>query len=260
MGTIKSLAIAVVVLCAVAAHSQPSGLYYGASATLQQAEVVYAKAVRSIVRESGDSTIRATASNIDDRPLQWDGLAGLRINIAEGTQFVSLQAEVSLAGDDISGRLDGDGDSTGMNLFGEAWPEDWSLKTTRSVGVIAKYGIHRSLFGALDFSVYGLAGARRTKIDFFSTFRGCFNTLECDANQFRNDSLSINPEFNIVVAGIGLESGVTSKTAFQFELRHVEDVDTNWFTMFSDDSMAVEIPSGLEIKNTDLTIKMIRYL
>lgn len=260
MSLIKASLVTLVVVLATFAYTQPSGLYYGAAATLQQAEVVYEKAVRSKLKNSDETRTRATSTDIDDSPLQWDGLVGFRLNFADGTQFISLQTELSLAGDDISGRLDGDGDSPGQNLFGEAWPEEWSLKTTRSMGVIAKYGIHRSLLGTVDFSVYGLAGARQTKIDFFSSFRGCFQTLECNPNEFRNDSLSINPEFNMVIAGAGFETGVGSKTALQFEIRYVQDADTTWLAQFSDEETEVNVPSSLQIENTDVTIKLIRYL
>ena len=239
--------------------AQPSGIYYGASATLQQADVIYGKAVVNQFKDGSPTVTNATSDEVDDKPLQWDGLVGYRLNFAEGTQFVALQAEISLTGDDISGRLDGEGESPGKNFYGEAWPEDWSIETTRSMGVLLKYGIHRSILETLDISVYTILGVRQTKLDFFSTFRGCFNDQECELQQFRDDSLALNPEVNVAVGGLGIEAGIGSKTALQIEIRAVEDADSTWLSEFSDDSRDVDVPAGFEISSTDVAVKLVRY-
>ena len=240
-------------------QAEPGGIYFGASATLQQAEVLYGKTVLSQFTDTPGTSTRSTDTAVEEKPLQWDGLVGLRLNFAEGTQFMALQAELSLVGDDISGRLDGNGDSPGQNLLGEAWPEDWKLETTRSIGLIAKYGLQRSLFGALEFSVYGLAGIRQTTIDFFSSFHGCFLVDECSVDDFRTDTQSLDPNVNLAVAGLGLETGIGSKTAFQFEIRFVEDFESEWVADFTDDAYDIKVPAGFTVKNTDFGVKLIRY-
>lgn len=242
-------------------YGEPSGLYYGASATMQQAEVLYEKTIRSRFdapdRASGEVS---TTDEVTDRPLQWDGLVGFRINFADGTQFLALQAELALTGDDISGRLSGAGQSTNLDQIGDAWPEDWSLETSRSMGAIAKYGITRSVFGTFDVSMYGLAGVRQTKIDFFSSFRGCFVAIDCTEEDFRTTTQSFDPEVNLLVAGVGLETGINRKTALQFEVRYVEDFKDEWVAEFSGEDWDVNAPGGFTVQNTDFTVKLIRYL
>lgn len=243
------------------AYAEPGGIYYGASATLQQAEVLYEKTVRSRINapmQMGGEV--STSGEVSDRPLQWDGLVGYRLNFADGTQFLALQAELALAGDDISGRLEGAGTSPGLNAVGDAWPEDWSIETTRSMGAIVKYGIKRSLLGTFDVSIYGLAGVRQTKIDFFSAFRGCFTLGNCDPNEIQTASQSFDPEVNLLVAGVGLETGLTRKTALQFEIRYVEDFKDEWVAEFEGDDWEVEAPGGVTVQNTDFAVKLIRYL
>ncbi|MCY4094474.1 MAG: hypothetical protein OXG05_05025 [Gammaproteobacteria bacterium] len=243
------------------AYAEPGGIYYGASATLQQAEVLYEKTVRSRFgapdRDDGEVS---TSGEVSDRPLQWDGLVGYRLNFADGTQFLALQAELALSGDDISGRLEGAGTSPDLNAVGDAWPEDWSLETSRSMGAIAKYGITRSLLGTFDVSIYALAGVRQTKIDFFSAFRGCFSIGNCDPDEIQTASQSFDPEVNLLVAGAGLETGLTRKTALQFEIRYIEDFKDEWVAEFSGDNWNVEAPGGFTVQNTDFTVKLIRYL
>ena len=241
--------------------AEPGGIYYGASATVQQAEVLYKKTV--LGRRDGSDDVNSTRSSdtlVEDRPLQWDGLIGYRLNFGQGMQFMSLQTEISLVGDDISGRLDGSGDSPGRNLLGEAWPEDWRLETSRSIGVIAKYGIQRSLFGTIDFSLYGLFGVRQTRIDFFSSFQGCFLRAGCSVDDLRADTLSVDPEVNLGVAGIGFETGIGSKTALQFEIRYIEDFKSEWVGELTDEDFEIDAPAGLTIENTDFAVKLIRYL
>ncbi len=243
------------------ANAEPGGIYYGASATLQQAEVLYEKTIRSRFdapdRSGGEVS---TSDEVSDKPLQWDGLIGFRINFAEGTQFLALQAELALAGDDISGRLSGAGTSPNNDQVGDAWPEDWSLETSRSMGAIAKYGITRSLLGTFDVSVYGLAGVRQTKIDFFSSFRGCFVAIDCTEADFRTATQSFDPEVNLLVAGVGLETGINRKTALQFEIRYVEDFKDEWVAEFGGEDWDVNAPGGFTVQNTDFTVKLIRYL
>lgn len=241
--------------------AEPGGIYFGASASLQQAEVAYKKNVLSRFSDSSDVVSNyETDVNVADKPLQWDGLVGYRLNFAQGTQFLALQAEVSVVGDDISGRLMGSGDSDNLNVYGEAWPEDFKLETTRSVGVVAKYGIMRALFGTLDVSLYGLAGGRRTTIDFFSSFHGCFTRLECSVDDLRTETQSLDPEVNLAVAGIGLETGFSSKTAFQFEVRYIQDFKAEWLAEFEDGGQEVSVPAGFTVENTDIAVKLIRYL
>ena len=258
---LTGLAMLVTVSITSHVHAEPGGIYYGASATLQQAEVLYEKTVRSRFdapdRAPGEVS---TSGEVSDRPLQWDGLVGFRLNFADGTQFLALQAELALAGDDISGRLEGAGTSPGLNAVGDAWPEDWSLETSRSMGAIAKYGITRSLLGTFDVSIYGLAGVRQTKIDFFSAFRGCFDLGNCDANAIQTASQSFDPEVNLLVAGAGLETGLTRKTALQFEIRYVEDFKDEWVAEFSGEDWEVDAPGGFTVQNTDFAVKLIRYL
>ena len=241
-------------------YGEPAGVYYGASATLQQAEVLYEKTIRSRfdTPERNDAVVN-TSDEVSDRPLQWDGLLGFRLNFADGTQFLSLQAEIALAGDDISGRLSGAGESPNLDQVGDAWPEDWTLETTRSMGLVAKYGVKRSLLGTFDVSIYGLAGVRQTKIDFFSSFRGCFVAVDCTQADFQTATQSFDPEVNLLVAGLGLETGLTRKTALQFEVRYVEDFKDEWIAEFSGENWDVNAPGGFTVQNTDFAVKLIRY-
>ena len=258
---VLALSIALVGLATASIQAEPGGFYYGASATMQQAEVLYEKTILSKFgagdRASGEVS---TSGEVNDKPLQWDGVVGYRLNFADATQFLVLQAELALLGDDISGRLPGAGTSQNLDQVGDAWPEDWSIETTRSTGLIAKYGILRSVFGTFDVSVYGLAGVRRTKVDFFSSFRGCFLAADCTEEDFRTATQSFDPELNLLIAGVGLETGLTRKTALQFELRFVEDFKEDWREQFSGDNWDVEAPGGFTIKNTDFAVKLIRYL
>ncbi|MYD43527.1 MAG: hypothetical protein F4W90_06505 [Gammaproteobacteria bacterium] len=249
------------VLMPMAIAAEPQGIYYGASATMQQAEIEYKKSVRSLFRDNeGRTDTQETSANVEEKPLQWDGLLGYRLNFAEGTQFFAIQLEASLLGDDVSGRLGGEGESASQNLFGEAWPEDWSLETSRTLGVVTKYGISRALLQAIDISLYGLVGVRQTTIDFFSSSFGCFQAIGCDVNEFRTNTQSLDPEVNLVVAGVGIETGLTNKAALQFEVRYVQDFKSEWLTEFEDSGQEVSVPSGLTIESTDLTVKLIRYL
>lgn len=253
----------ILVTVAIAPHvnAEPGGIYYGASATVQQAEVLYEKTVRSRFNapEQNDGDV-STSDEVSDKPLQWDGLVGFRINFADGTQFLALQAELALSGDDISGRLPGAGESPNLDQIGDAWPEEWSLETTRSMGAIAKYGITRSLLGTFDISLYGLAGVRQTKIDFFSSFRGCFVAIDCTEADFRTATQSFDPEVNLLIAGVGLETGINRKTALQFEIRYVEDFKDEWVAEFSGEDWDVDAPGGFTVQNTDFAVKLIRYL
>ncbi len=254
--------LVVLTLClSLPLYAESAGLYYGASATLQQAEVLYQKTVVSRVGASDvlDSSID-TETEEDDHPLQWDGLVGYRFNFAQGTQFIALQGEISIAGDAIQGTLPGNGESPEKNRFGEAWPESWNLETSRSVGVIVKYGIHRALFGTFNISLYGLAGTRQSKIDFLSTFHGCFQKLDCSVDQLRSDSQTLNPSIKVMMAGVGFETGLTKKTSLQFEFRYTEDMEHDWLSEFEDDDTSVTVPAGFTVESSDLAIKLIRYL
>lgn len=258
---VAGLSLVVIVSSTSQVIAEPSGLYYGASATVQQAEVLYRKSVLGRFQDSEtESSEFSSMGAVEDKPLQWDGLVGFRLNFADGTQFLALQAEIALTGDDISGRLDGAGNSPGMNLLGEAWPEDWNLETSRSIGVIAKYGITRSLFSTIDISAYGIAGVRQTTIDFFSSFHGCFELDGCSVDQFRTATQSFDPEVNLLVAGVGLETGISRKTSLQFELRLVEDFESDWVADFEGEGWEVDAPGGFTVENTDFAIKLIRYL
>ncbi len=258
---IAALSLVFIVSTSSQVNAEPSGFFYGASATVQQAEVLYQKSVLGRFQdvETGSSEFSSMGA-VEDKPLQWDGLVGFRLNFADGTQFLALQGEIALAGDDISGRLDGAGNSPGRNLLGEAWPEDWNLETSRSIGVIAKYGVTRSLFGTIDISAYGIAGVRQTRIDFFSSFHGCFELEGCSVDQFRTATQSFDPEVNLLVAGVGLETGISRKTALQFELRLIEDFETDWVTDFEGEGWEVDAPGGFTVENTDFAVKLIRYL
>ncbi|MCE2407617.1 MAG: hypothetical protein J4G19_08975 [Pseudomonadales bacterium] len=242
-------------------QAEPGGIYYGASATLQQAEVLYRKSVLGRFEDStNESSEWSSSGEVEDKPLQWDGMLGYRLNFADGTQFLALQAEIALTGDDISGRLDGAGNSPGRNVLGEAWPEDWTLETSRSMGVVAKYGVARSLFGTIDISLYGLAGVRQTTIDFFSSFHGCFELAGCSVDDLRTATQSYDPQVNLLVAGFGLETGISGKTSLQFELRLVEDFEADWIADFEGEGWEVDAPGGFTVENTDLAVKLIRYL
>ncbi len=258
---ITGLSLAVIVSTTTQVNAEPGGFYYGASATVQQAEVLYRKSVLGRFQDAEtESAEFSSMGEVEDKPLQWDGLVGFRLNFADGTQFLALQSEIALAGDDINGRLDGAGNSPGRNLLGEAWPEDWNLQTSRSIGVIAKYGITRSLFGTIDISAYGIAGVRQTRIDFFSSFHGCFELEGCSVDQFRTATQSFDPEVNLLVAGVGLETGISRKTALQFELRLIEDFETDWVADFEGEGWEVDAPGGFTVENTDFAVKLIRYL
>lgn len=249
-----------IVLASTGIAATPSGIYYGAAATLQQAETALTKTVES--RFGGELTpsqTYQTSAVVDENQLQWDGLVGIRFPFAEATQFIAIQAEVSLVGDDVSGRLDGEGQSPGRNLFGEAWPEEWSLETSRSYGITGKYGIQRALFGVFDVSLYGLLGARQTELDFFSTFYGCFQQAGCSVDEFRTDVSHINPELTMFVAGAGIETNLGLKTAFQVEVRFVGEASSDWGTDFAEGEQAVSVPVELVQEGTDLSMKLIRY-
>lgn len=255
------LTVLLVVSITSRVNAEPGGFYYGASATLQQAEVLYQKSVLGRFQDSDRETAEwSSMDEVEDKPLQWDGMVGFRVNFADGTQFLALQGEIALTGDDINGRLDGAGNSPGRNLLGEAWPEDWNLETSRSVGVIAKYGVTRSLFGTIDISAYGLAGVRQTRIDFFSSFHGCFELDDCSVDQFRTATQSYDPEVNLLLVGAGFETGLTRKMALQFEFRLVEDFESDWVADFEGEGWEVDAPGGFTVENTDFAVKLIRYL
>lgn len=258
---IAGLSLVVIVASTSQVNAEPSGFYYGASATVQQAEVLYRKSILGRFHDSEtESSEWSSEGGVDDKPLQWDGLVGFRLNFADGTQFLALQGELALVGGDINGRLDGAGNSPGRNLLGEAWPEDWNLETSRSVGVIAKYGVTRSLFGTIDISAYAIAGVRQTRIDFFSSFHGCFELEGCSVDEFRTTTQSFDPEVNLITAGVGLETGISRKTALQFELRLVEDFESDWVADFEGDGWEIDAPGGFTVENTDFAVKLIRYL
>lgn len=241
----------------VTVHAEPNGVFYGASATVQQSEALFEKSI--LGRFTSEDTEVEADSVISKTPLQWDGILGYRLNFADGTQFISLQAELALAGGAIGGSLEGVGTSPDRNELGEAWPEDWELETNRSHGLIMKYGIMRAILGTFDVSFYGLLGGRRTQIDFFSSFEGCFEVDGCSLDQLRAQSRRISPEINTLIGGVGIEAGLTGKTAIQFEIRRVEDADHDWVAEYQGTDWEVEARERFSVESTDFTAKVIRY-
>ena len=238
-------------------QAEPNGVFYGASATMQQSEALFEKSI--LGRFTSEDTEVEADSVIEKTPLQWDGILGYRLNFADATQFISLQAELSLAGGAIGGNLEGAGTSPDKNQLGEAWPEDWKLETNRSHGFVLKYGVMRALLGTFDVSFYGLFGARRTQIDFFSSFEGCFEIDGCSLDQLRTETQKLSPEINSLIAGVGIEAGLTGKTAIQFEARRVEDADHDWVAEFQGKDWEVEARERFSVESTDFAMKVVRY-
>ena len=239
---------------------QQSGLYYGAAATLQEAETALNRTVEEQVDHVDVPDTRlTTTTNATDKPLQWDALVGYRVNIADETQFLSIQAEVSLIGDDVNRNIDEFEATPGQRLFGEAWPKDWQIETSRSIGVITKYGINRKFLKVMDMSFYGLLGVRQTRLDFFTSFLGCFQTAGCSVDQLRTESVQVDPELNMIVTGVGFETNLGLKTALQVEVRAVSEASSEWESKVTSEEQELVTPYTLEQSGTDLSMKLIRY-
>lgn len=241
--------------------AQQSGLYYGAAATLQDAETALNRTVQSQVNlvDLPDTQLTRTTSG-KEKPLQWDALVGYRFNVADQTQFFSIQAELSLLGDDINTRLTDDMETPGQQLFGQTWERDWKIETSRSIGIVTKYGFNRQLFKVIDLSIYGLVGARRTHLDFFSSFLGCYQTDGCSVDELRLESTRVDPEVNMLIGGVGTEIHLGLKTAIQLEMRAVGETSSEWETELKSGDETFISPVTLEQSGTDFSMKLIRYM
>ena len=248
-------------LVGTSVDAQQGGFYYGAAATLQDAETAVNRTIDSAVEHVDvPDTQFATSNTAMDNSLQWDALAGYRFNMAEGTQFLALQAEISLIGDDVNRIPDNSEPTPGQKLFGESWAQNWEIETSRSIGIIAKYGFNRQFLNVFDLSAYGLVGVRQTKLDFFSSFLGCYQTAGCSVDELRSESTQIEPEMNMYVTGVGLETHLGLKTAFQIEVRVVGEASSNWNDAVQEGDDMLVAPTMLEQSGTDVSMKLIRYL
>ncbi len=246
------------------AAAQSGSFYVGVSGGVEYTNIEHDKTVDNTDAPVGflqRGHIHSTSDSANKTGFGGGLLVGYRLNLdPSGTVYLGVEVDGQVHDGTVSGTLPGDGESSGRNQRGEAWPDEWSVERKNSYGATLLLGASPqslvSLLGA-GSGIYVLGGVRRVNSELKIDYYGCFiGERLCGPEEFVGGTDSHDETFNAFVFGGGIEKTIGS-TGIRAEVRHTlyrkEDRQT-----FPDESN-IKVPVSLDGSETGFSIKAVVY-
>ena len=247
------------------AAAQSGSFYFGVSGGVEYTDMEHAKTVDNTDAPEDflqRGHIHSTSDSASKTGFGGGVLVGYRLNLdPSGTVYLGVEVDGQVHDGTVSGTLPGDGESSGRNQRGEAWPDEWSVERKNSYGATLLLGASPqslvSLLGA-GSGIYVLGGVRRVNSELKIDYYGCLiGERLCGPDEFEGGTDSRDETFNAFVFGGGVEKIVGNNIGIRGEIRHTlyrkEDRET-----FPDESN-IKVPVSLDGSETGFSIKAVVY-
>lgn len=259
------VAVATALGISTSAAAQSGSFYVGVSGGAEYTNMEHAKTVDNTdapedFLQSGN--IHSTSDSASKTGFGGGLLVGYRLNLdPSGTVYLGVEIDGQIHDGTVSGTLPGDGESSGRNQRGEAWPDEWSVDRKNSYGATLLLGASpQSLVPLLGTGggIYVLGGVRRVNSELNIDYYGCFiGDRLCGPDEFEGGTDSHDETSDALVFGGGIEKMIGSKAGIRTEVRHTlykkEDRET-----FSDETN-IKVPISLDGSETSFSIKAVVY-
>ena len=188
-------------------------------------------------------------------------LVGYRPNLDLGnTLDIGLEIDGQLHGGTASSMFPGDGQSGSRNQYGEAWPDEWSVKRKNSYGATLVFRLSPSFVASLlgpGAGIYFHGRVGRLNTDLTVNYYGCFNPLElCGPGQFDSGMDSHGETLYTLTVGAGLEKMIGDRLGIRGGVHHTQYGEEEWGA-FSEEEATV--PLSLDGRETGFSVRTILY-
>lgn len=235
---IGSIMIVITMMTGVSENSvaQNGGFYVGVFAGVEHISFEHAKTVDNTGVPTNylqRGNIYNTSASASESGFSTGFLVGYRPNLDLGnTLDIGLEIDGQLHGGTASGMFRGDGQSDGRNQYGEAWPDEWSVKRKNSYGVTLVLRVSPSFVASLlgpgaGIYVHGRVG--RLNTDLTVNYYGCFNPLElCGPGEFDSGMDSHDETLYTLSVGGGLEKMIGDRLGIRGGVHHTQYGEEEW--------------------------------
>jgi opacity protein-like surface antigen len=246
------------------AVAQNGSFYVGAFVGAEHISFEHAKTVDNTgvptdYLQSGN--IYNTSASASESGFSTGFLVGYRPNLDLGISLgIGIEIDGQLHGGTASGTFPGDGQSINRIQYGEAWPDEWSVKRKNSYGATVVFRVSPSFVASLlgpgaDIYVHGRVG--RLNTDLTVNYYGCFNPLElCGPGEFDSGTDSHDETLYTLTVGGGLEKMIGNRLGIRGEVHHTQYGEEEWGA-FSEE--VATVPISLDGSETGFSVRTILY-
>ncbi len=244
--------------------AQNSSFYVGAFVGAEHISFEHAKTVDNTNVQTNylqRGNIYNTSASASGSGFSTGILVGYRPNLDLGnTLNLGLEIDGQLHGGTASGMFPGDGQSDGRNQYGEAWPDEWSVKRKNSYGATLVFRLSPSFVASLLGSgagiyIHGRVG--RLNTDLTVNYYGCFNPLElCGPGEFDSGMDSHDETLYTLTVGGGLEKMIGDRLGVRGGVHHTQYGEEEWGAFSEEEA---RVPLSLDGRETGFSVRTILY-
>lgn len=259
--SIACLAVSLLVSVALPVHAQLNGFFIGGQVSSENAKATFNKIVDNSHPENRSDRAGLVFEDEDassDSKFSFGGFAGYRSSLFGITQFMSVQVDIAVDAADVSGFLEGVGNTTSLRQTGESWPESWRYTVESETGLTVKYGRALSLLGLFEIGAYLLGSYRESQGTLTTISEGCLNIdAECAPGEFVTSTINRDTENRRFSYGVGIEQTLAEKYSLQLEVDYTPESDQKWEDPYFDN--LVVVPLELVDERTSVRLNLVRY-
>ena len=262
----RSMMIVIAVMVGVSeiAVAQNNSFYAGTFVGTEHVNFEHAKTVDNTDVPANylqRGNIYSTSASASESGFSTGFLVGYRLDLDPSNTFdIGLEIDVQFHGGAANGMFPGDGQSNSRTQYGEAWPDEWSVKRNNSYGAALMFRVSPAFMVSLlgtDTGIYILGRVRRLDADLTVNYNGCFNPLElCKLGEFDSGSDSHDETFYTFTVGGGIEKMIGDRLGIRGELHHTQYGKEEWEAFSGEEA---RVPISLDGSETGFSVKAILY-
>lgn len=183
--------------------------------------------------------------------------AGYRLPLSGGSWFLEGDVGAQWQWGETEARFAGVGVSPERRQLGESWPDRWTLAKDLSYGATLRLGGRAGGSASDGVAVYLLGGVRFAAARFTNHYTGCFSTEPCQPSGFESGMETLDLDFTVWNAGVGLEKPLGERAAIRAEAGYAMYSREEWVTPFDD--VVVTVTSDMKASEPGLSLSLVRF-